>query len=36
MEEELALPFLHVETDYSEFDLEQLKTRIEALMELSQ
>ena len=36
VEEELALPFLHIETDYSESDLEQLKTRIEALMELSQ
>ncbi len=36
VEEELDLPFLHIETDYSESDLEQLKTRIEALMELSQ
>lgn len=36
VEEELNLPFLHVETDYSESDTEQLKTRIEALIELSQ
>jgi len=36
VEEELNLPFLHIETDYSDSDLEQLKTRIEALMELSQ
>jgi len=36
VEDELDLPFLHIETDYSESDTEQLKTRIEALIELSQ
>ena len=35
VEQELELPFLHIETDYSESDLEQLKTRIEALIELT-
>lgn len=34
VEHELQKPFLHIETDYSESDTEQLKTRIEALMEL--
>ncbi len=36
VEEELGLPFLHIETDYSASDTEQLKTRIEALIELAQ
>lgn len=35
-EESLDLPFLHIETDYSESDVEQLRTRIEAFIELSQ
>ena len=35
VEQELELPFLHIETDYSESDIEQLKTRIEALIELT-
>lgn len=34
VENELQKPFLHIETDYSEFDTEQLKTRIEAFIEL--
>ncbi len=34
VEEELGLPFLHVETDYSLSDTEQLRTRIEAFIEL--
>lgn len=33
VEEELRLPFLHVETDYSGSDTEQLRTRIEAFIE---
>lgn len=36
VEQELDIPFLQIETDYSESDTEQLRTRIEALMELSQ
>lgn len=32
--EELRLPYLHIETDYSETDTEQLKVRIEAFMEM--
>jgi benzoyl-CoA reductase/2-hydroxyglutaryl-CoA dehydratase subunit BcrC/BadD/HgdB len=32
--EELGLPSLHLETDYSESDTEQLRTRIEAFLEL--
>lgn len=32
--EELHLPYLHIETDYSETDTEQLKVRIEAFMEM--
>lgn len=35
VEEELGLPFLHIETDYSGSDTEQLRTRIEAFIELS-
>ncbi len=35
VEDQLELPFLHIETDYSESDQGQLKTRIEALVELS-
>jgi len=34
VEEELGLPFLHVETDYSPSDTEQLRTRVEAFIEL--
>lgn len=34
-EEHLGLPYLHLETDYSESDEEQLRTRIEAFIELS-
>ena len=34
-ETHLGLPFLHLETDYSESDEEQLRTRIEAFIELS-
>ncbi len=30
-----GLPFLHVETDYSDSDVEQLRTRIEAFLEMS-
>ncbi len=36
VEEELELPFLHIETDYSESDIEQLRTRIEAFVELAE
>ncbi|SDL37754.1 Benzoyl-CoA reductase/2-hydroxyglutaryl-CoA dehydratase subunit, BcrC/BadD/HgdB [Maridesulfovibrio ferrireducens] len=36
VEEELELPFLHIETDYSDSDIEQLRTRIEAFVELSE
>ncbi|MDP3426248.1 MAG: double-cubane-cluster-containing anaerobic reductase [Humidesulfovibrio sp.] len=32
--EDLGLPFLKVETDYTESDVEQLRTRIEAFLEL--
>ncbi len=35
VEGRLGLPFLHVETDYSGFDTEQLRTRIEAFLEIS-
>ncbi len=34
VEDELALPYLHLATDYSESDSEQLRTRIEAFLEL--
>jgi benzoyl-CoA reductase/2-hydroxyglutaryl-CoA dehydratase subunit BcrC/BadD/HgdB len=30
-----GLPFLHVETDYSNADVEQLRTRIEAFLEMA-
>ncbi len=36
VEEELEMPFLHIETDYSESDIEQLRTRIEAFVELAE
>lgn len=36
VEETLQLNFLHIETDYSEADEGQLRTRIEALIELSE
>jgi len=29
-----GLPFLHIETDYSSADIEQLRTRIEAFLEM--
>ena len=32
--EELGLPSLHLETDYSESDTEQLRVRIEAFLEM--
>ncbi len=32
--ERMALPYLHVQTDYSEHDTGQLKTRIEAFLEM--
>jgi benzoyl-CoA reductase/2-hydroxyglutaryl-CoA dehydratase subunit BcrC/BadD/HgdB len=32
--DELHLPFLQIETDYSETDTEQLKARIEAFLEM--
>jgi benzoyl-CoA reductase/2-hydroxyglutaryl-CoA dehydratase subunit BcrC/BadD/HgdB len=34
VEEDLGLPLLHLETDYSDADAEQLRTRIEAYLEL--
>ena len=34
VEEEFHLPFLHLETDYSESDTEQLRVRIEAFLEM--
>lgn len=33
-EQTLKVPFLHIETDYSESDTEQLRTRIEAFLEI--
>ena len=33
VEEEYGLPFLHIETDYSDSDVEQLRTRVEAFLE---
>ncbi|TIH12931.1 2-hydroxyacyl-CoA dehydratase [Marinifilum sp. JC120] len=36
VEDEMGLPFLHIETDYSESDIEQLRTRIEAFVELAE
>ncbi|WP_415714513.1 double-cubane-cluster-containing anaerobic reductase [Maridesulfovibrio sp.] len=36
VEQELEIPFLHIETDYSESDIEQLRTRIEAFVELAE
>lgn len=35
VENEHGLPFLHVETDYSDSDVEQLRTRIEAFLEIT-
>lgn len=35
MEKGRGLPFLHVETDYSNSDVEQLRTRIEAFLEMA-
>lgn len=34
VEDDLGLPYLHIETDYSESDTGQLRTRIEAFLEL--
>ncbi len=34
VKERFGLPFLHLETDYSEFDTEQLRVRIEAFLEM--
>jgi benzoyl-CoA reductase/2-hydroxyglutaryl-CoA dehydratase subunit BcrC/BadD/HgdB len=34
VETQYGLPVLHVETDYSESDTGQLKTRIEAFLEM--
>jgi len=34
VEDSLELPFLKVETDYTESDMEQLRTRVEAFLEL--
>jgi benzoyl-CoA reductase/2-hydroxyglutaryl-CoA dehydratase subunit BcrC/BadD/HgdB len=33
VEDEYGLAFLHIETDYSDSDIEQLKTRVEAFLE---
>jgi benzoyl-CoA reductase/2-hydroxyglutaryl-CoA dehydratase subunit BcrC/BadD/HgdB len=35
VEKVYALPFLHLETDYSNSDVEQLRTRIEAFLEMA-
>jgi benzoyl-CoA reductase/2-hydroxyglutaryl-CoA dehydratase subunit BcrC/BadD/HgdB len=35
VEKGFGLPFLHVETDYSNSDVEQLRTRIEAFLEMA-
>jgi benzoyl-CoA reductase/2-hydroxyglutaryl-CoA dehydratase subunit BcrC/BadD/HgdB len=35
VEEKFNLPFLHIETDYSESDTEQLRVRIEAFLEMT-
>jgi benzoyl-CoA reductase/2-hydroxyglutaryl-CoA dehydratase subunit BcrC/BadD/HgdB len=34
VKDELGLPFLHLETDYSQHDLENLRVRIEAFLEM--
>jgi len=34
LQEKISLPFLQIETDYSESDVEQLKVRIEAFLEM--
>ncbi len=34
VEQQRGLPFLHIETDYSNSDVEQLRTRIEAFLEI--
>ncbi len=34
VKDELGLPFLHLETDYSQSDLETLRVRIEAFLEM--
>jgi benzoyl-CoA reductase/2-hydroxyglutaryl-CoA dehydratase subunit BcrC/BadD/HgdB len=34
VQDELRLPFLQIETDYSETDTEQLKVRIQAFIEM--
>ena len=35
VQDRLELPFLHLETDYSHSDTEQLRTRIEAFLEIA-
>ncbi len=35
VENDLGLPFLHLETDYSDSDVERLRTRIEAFVEMA-
>ncbi len=34
LEKNGQIPFLHLETDYSSWDVEQLKTRVEAFLEV--
>jgi benzoyl-CoA reductase/2-hydroxyglutaryl-CoA dehydratase subunit BcrC/BadD/HgdB len=34
VQEKFALPFLHLESDYSQADTEQLRVRIEAFLEM--
>jgi benzoyl-CoA reductase/2-hydroxyglutaryl-CoA dehydratase subunit BcrC/BadD/HgdB len=34
VQEDFSLPFLHIETDYSESDTEQLRVRIQAFIEM--
>ena len=34
MKDKLGLPFLHLETDYSDSDRETLRVRIEAFLEM--
>ncbi|MFO7913399.1 MAG: 2-hydroxyacyl-CoA dehydratase family protein [Desulfotignum sp.] len=34
VQEDFNLPFLHIETDYSESDTEQLRVRIQAFIEM--
>jgi benzoyl-CoA reductase/2-hydroxyglutaryl-CoA dehydratase subunit BcrC/BadD/HgdB len=34
VQDNFGLPFLHIETDYSESDTEQLRVRIQAFLEM--